>query len=102
MHVVRTPGRQSVTPACGPMVGLAAFTLILPLTLVILFVMTFVVLSYREVVMVYIRPGGSYVVTCRARSGAAGRDEGRDHAGADRAAEAGVDRLALLRERLAL
>lgn len=36
------------------------------------------------------------------RSGAAGRDEGRDHAGADRAAEAGVNRLALLRKRLAL
>src|SRR6201999_905655 len=35
---------------------------ILPLTLVILLVMTFVVLSYRQVVMVYIRPGGSYVV----------------------------------------
>jgi amino acid transporter len=32
------------------------------LTLVILFVMTLVVLSYREIVMVYIRPGGSYVV----------------------------------------
>src|SRR6266849_4972988 len=44
------------------MAGLAAFTLILPLTLVILLVMTLVVLSYREVVMVYIRPGGSYVV----------------------------------------
>ena len=44
------------------MAGLAAFTLILPLTLVILLVMTLVVLSYREIVMVYIRPGGSYVV----------------------------------------
>ena len=32
------------------------------MTLVILLVMTLVVLSYREVVMVYIRPGGSYVV----------------------------------------
>ena len=45
-----------------PIAGLAAFTLILPMTLAILIVMTFVVLSYREVVMVYIRPGGSYVV----------------------------------------
>src|SRR5436305_6466729 len=32
------------------------------MTFVILVVMTLVVLSYREVVMVYIRPGGSYVV----------------------------------------
>jgi amino acid transporter len=32
------------------------------MTLAILLVMTLVVLSYREIVMVYIRPGGSYVV----------------------------------------
>src|ERR1700728_3049574 len=44
--------------------GLAvtAFTLILPLTGVVLFVMALVVLSYREVVAVYTRAGGSYVV----------------------------------------
>ena len=42
--------------------GVAAFTLILPLTGVVLFVMTLVVLAYREVVMVYTRAGGSYVV----------------------------------------
>ena len=42
--------------------GVAAFTLILPLTGVVLFVMALVVLSYREVVMVYTRTGGSYVV----------------------------------------
>jgi len=55
-------GTEEILIVLVPMVGLAAFTLILPLTLVILFVMTLVVLSYREVVMVYIRPGGSYVV----------------------------------------
>jgi amino acid transporter len=44
--------------------GLAvtAFTLILPLTGVVLFVMALVVLSYREVVTIYTRAGGSYVV----------------------------------------
>ena len=44
--------------------GLAAtaFVLILPLTGVVLFVMALVVLSYREVVTVYTRAGGSYVV----------------------------------------
>ncbi len=42
--------------------GAAAFTLILQLTGVVLFVMTLVVLSYREVVTVYTRAGGSYVV----------------------------------------
>ncbi len=44
------------------MAGQAAFTLILPTTLVVLFVMVLVLMSYREIVMVYIRPGGSYVV----------------------------------------
>src|SRR6266852_9580912 len=42
--------------------GIAAFALILPLTGVVLFVMALVVLSYREVVTVYTRAGGSYVV----------------------------------------
>src|SRR5215472_12206306 len=55
-------GTEEILIALLPMAGLAAFTLILPMTLAILVVMTFVVLSYREVVMVYIRPGGSYVV----------------------------------------
>src|SRR5690349_24988682 len=54
--------RLSNLIALLPLFGLAAFTIILPMTLVILVVMTLVVLSYREVVMVYIRPGGSYVV----------------------------------------
>jgi amino acid transporter len=45
-----------------PVFGIAAFTIILPMTGVILFVMTLVVLSYREVVMVYTKAGGSYVV----------------------------------------
>jgi amino acid transporter len=45
-----------------PIVGLAAFTLILPMTLVILVGIALVVLSYREVVTVYTRAGGSYVV----------------------------------------
>jgi len=55
-------GTEEILIALLPMAGLAAFTLILPMTLAILFVMTLVVLSYREVVMVYIKPGGSYVV----------------------------------------
>src|SRR5258708_4465515 len=42
--------------------AITAFTLILPMTGVILFVMALVVLSCREVVTVYTRAGGSYVV----------------------------------------
>jgi amino acid transporter len=55
-------GTEEILIALVPYVGLAAFTLLLPMTLVILLVMVLVLLSYREVVMVYIRPGGSYVV----------------------------------------
>jgi amino acid transporter len=42
--------------------GLAAFTVLMPITGVVLLVLVLVVLSYREVVMVYTRTGGSYVV----------------------------------------
>jgi amino acid transporter len=42
--------------------GITAFALLLPMTGAILFVMVLVVLSYREVVTVYTRAGGSYVV----------------------------------------
>src|SRR5512135_2668256 len=55
-------GTEEILIALLPVAGIAAFSLILPMTLVILLVMVLVVLSYREIVMVYIRPGGSYVV----------------------------------------
>ena len=55
-------GPEEILIALLPLAGLAAFTLILPMTLVTLLVLVLVVLSYREIVMVYIRPGGSYVV----------------------------------------
>jgi amino acid transporter len=55
-------GTEEILIALLPVAGMAAFTLILPMTLVVLFVMVLVLLSYREIVMVYIRPGGSYVV----------------------------------------
>jgi amino acid transporter len=42
--------------------GIAAFAVLLPMTAVILFVMLLVVLLYREVVVIYTRAGGSYVV----------------------------------------
>ena len=55
-------GTEEILIVLVPALGVAAFSLILPMTLVILFVMVLVLLSYREIVMVYIRPGGSYVV----------------------------------------
>src|SRR5215470_8039307 len=45
-----------------PVFGIAGFTILLPLTGVILAVLTIVTLSYRDVVTVYTRTGGSYVV----------------------------------------
>jgi len=43
-------------------IGVAAFSLLLPLTFAVIVVLLFVTLSYREVVMVYTKAGGSYVV----------------------------------------
>jgi amino acid transporter len=55
-------GTEEILIEMLPIVGVAAFTLILPMTLVILLGIALVVLSYREVVSVYTRAGGSYVV----------------------------------------
>jgi amino acid transporter len=55
-------GTEEILIELLPLFGLAAFAVILPMTGVILFVMALVVLSYREVVTVYTRAGGSYVV----------------------------------------
>jgi amino acid transporter len=55
-------GTEEMLIALLPVAGVAAFTLIVPMTLVILAGVALVVLSYREVVMVYTKAGGSYVV----------------------------------------
>jgi amino acid transporter len=55
-------GTEEILYALIPFFGLAAFTLVLPMTLLVLFGVALIVLSYREVVSVYTRAGGSYVV----------------------------------------
>ena len=55
-------GTEEMLIELVPIVGVAAFALIVPMTLVILAGVALVVLSYREVVTVYTRAGGSYVV----------------------------------------
>jgi len=55
-------GTEEILYALLPFFGLAAFTLVLPMTLLVLAGVVLVVLSYREVVSVYTRAGGSYVV----------------------------------------
>ena len=46
-----------------PVMGVAAFTMLIPVTLAILGILFFVTLSYREVVTTYTKAGGSYVVS---------------------------------------
>ena len=55
-------GSELILHELLPFFGLAAFSLLLPMTGVILLGVGLVVLSYREVVSVYTRAGGSYVV----------------------------------------
>jgi amino acid transporter len=55
-------GSELILHELLPLFGLTAFTLLLPVTGVILLGVALVVLSYREVVSVYTRAGGSYVV----------------------------------------
>ncbi len=55
-------GTEEILIELVPIFGLAAFSLVRPMTLVILLGIALVVLSYREVVTVYTRAGGSYVV----------------------------------------
>jgi amino acid transporter len=55
-------GSELILHELLPFFGLTAFALLLPMTGVILLGIALVVLSYREVVSVYTRAGGSYVV----------------------------------------
>ncbi len=55
-------GTEEILTQLVPAVGIAAFGLIMPITFAVVAVLFFVTLSYREVVMVYTKAGGSYVV----------------------------------------
>ena len=55
-------GTEEILIVLLPTFGLAAYALLLPMTLVVLAVLVLVTLSYRQVVMVYTKAGGSYVV----------------------------------------
>jgi amino acid transporter len=45
-----------------PIIGVAAFSLVVPISVAVIFVLLFVTLSYLEVVKVYTKAGGAYVV----------------------------------------
>jgi amino acid transporter len=55
-------GTEEMLTQLVPYVGLAAFTLVVPITIAILGVLFFVTLSYLEVIQLYTKAGGSYVV----------------------------------------
>jgi amino acid transporter len=55
-------GSEQILLILLPTFGLAAYTLLLPMTLVVLVVLVLVTLCYRQVVMLYTKAGGSYVV----------------------------------------
>jgi len=55
-------GSEQILLILLPMFGIAAYTLLLPMTLVVLVVLVLVTLCYRQVVMLYTKAGGSYVV----------------------------------------
>lgn len=46
-----------------PAVGLAAFSLVVPITVAMLVVLAFLILSYRETIKAYPTAGGAYMVT---------------------------------------
>lgn len=55
-------GTEEMLTQLVPWFGVAAFSLVVPITFVILGVLVFVTLSYLEVIKVYTKAGGSYVV----------------------------------------
>ena len=46
-----------------PFVGLAAFSLVTPVTIALLVVLGFLILSYRQTIKAYPSAGGAYIVT---------------------------------------
>jgi len=55
-------GTENILFYLLPAFGIAGFGILMPITFVVLAVLLIVTLSYREVVMVYTKTGGSYVV----------------------------------------
>ena len=56
-------GSEQILLVLLPAFGLAGYALLMPMTAVIIGILAIVTFSYRQVVMVYTKTGGSYVVT---------------------------------------
>ena len=55
-------GTEEMLRIMVPIIGIGAFSMVIPITVAILLVMFFVMFSYLQVIGVYTRIGGSYVV----------------------------------------
>ncbi len=56
-------GSEQILIALLPAFGLASFALMMPMTVVIICILTIITLSYRNVIEVYTKTGGAYIVT---------------------------------------
>ena len=56
-------GSEQILIALLPAFGLASFALMMPMTVVIIAILTIITLSYRNVIEVYTKTGGAYIVT---------------------------------------
>ena len=55
-------GSEQILIALLPAFGLAAFAILMPMTAVVLVILTIITLSYRNVIDVYTKTGGAYIV----------------------------------------
>ena len=55
-------GSEQILIALLPAFGLAAFAILMPMTVVVLVILTIITLSYRNVIDVYTKTGGAYIV----------------------------------------
>lgn len=56
-------GSEQILIALLPAFGLAAFSILMPMTAVVIFILVLLTLSYRSVIDVYTKTGGAYIVS---------------------------------------
>jgi amino acid transporter len=56
-------GTEEILTHLVPYIGIAAFALVLPITIVLLVILAFLILSYRQTIKAYPSAGGAYIVT---------------------------------------
>ncbi len=56
-------GSEQILIALLPAFGLAAFTILMPMTGIVLLILIIITLSYRHVIQVYTKTGGAYIVS---------------------------------------